>query len=95
MMEWVLDSKYRHLFNQDAFTEQSIVIFEAGESSLIDAMNRIVAAHPGTKLSSLPQHLASGRIIELSIRGDAASVPAAMREMQREVQELGYKFDVK
>ena len=95
MMEWVLDSKYRTLFNRVAFAEEIIVIFEAGESNLIDAMNRIVAGYPDTKLSSLPQHLASGRIIELSIRGDPASVPIAMRQMQNEVRDLGYKFDVK
>ena len=41
-MQWVLDNKYSHLFNQVAFAEEIIVIEEAGESHLIDAMNRIV-----------------------------------------------------
>ena len=95
MLEWVLDTKYRQLFNRVAFAEEIIVIYEAGESNLIDAMNRIVAGFPGTKLSSLPQHLPSGRIIELSIRGDPAAVPAAMGQMKNEVSSLGYKFDVK
>ena len=95
MMAWVLESKYRHLFDQVAFAEEIIVIHEAGESKLIDAMNRIVADFPGTKLSSLPQHLPSGSIIELSIRGDPVAVPIAMRQMQQEVHNLGYKFDVK
>ena len=95
MLEWVLDTKYRQLFNRVAFAEEIIVIYEAGESNLIDAMNRIVAGFPDTKLSSLPQHLPSGRIIELSIRGDPAAVPAAMRQMKNEVSSLGYKFDLK
>ena len=95
MLEWVLDTKYRQLFNRVAFAEEIIVIYEAGESNLIDAMNRIVAGFPDTKLSSLPQHLPSGRIIELSIRGDPTAVPAAMRQMKNEVSSLGYKFDLK
>ena len=95
MMEWVLDSKYQHLFNRVTFAEEIIVIHEAGESNLIDAMNRIVAAYPNTKLSSLPQHLQSGRIIELSIRGDPVDVSIAMQQMKNEVGSLGYKFDVK
>ena len=95
MMAWVLDSKYQHLFNRVAFSEEIIVIHEAGESNLIDAMNRIVVDFPSTKLSSLPQHLPSGRIIELSIRGDPAAVPIAMAQMKKDVNDLGFRFDVK
>ena len=95
MMEWVLTTKYQHLFKRVAFAEEIIVIQEAGESNLIDAMNRIVAGFPSTKLSSLPQHLPSGRIIELSIRGDPAAVPLAMQQMKNEVNGLGYKFVAK
>ena len=95
MMEWVLDSKYAHLFNRVASAEEIIVIHDAGESHLIDAMNRIVAGFPNTKLSSLPQHLPDGRIIELSIRGDPAEVPIAMAQMKSEVNSLGFRFDEK
>ena len=95
MMEWVLDTRYRHLFNQVPFAEEIIVIHDAGESHLIDAMNRIVRDFPTTKLSSLPQHLPEGRIIELSIRGDPQAVPAAMRQMKAEVDRLGFRVDVK
>ncbi len=95
MMEWVLENKYRPLFNQVAFAEEIIVIHGAGESRLIDAMNRIVSGFPTTKLSSLPQHLPSGHIIELSIRGDPLAVPVAMQQMKEEVHQLGLRFDAK
>lgn len=95
MLEWVLDSKYQHLFNRSAFAEEIIVIHDAGESSLIDAMNDVVARYPSIKLSSLPQHLQSGRIIELSIRGDPATVPIAMQQIKNQVSNLGYRFDLK
>jgi len=95
MMEWVLDTRYAHLFNQVSFAEEIIVIHAAGESNLIDAMNRIVSGFPTTKLSSLPQHRPAGNIIELSIRGDPQAVPVAMRQMKAEVDRLGFRFDVK
>ncbi len=98
MMAWVLDTKYAHLFDQTPFAEEIIVITRAGESDLLNAMNQIVARYPTTKLSSLPQNLATapgGRLIELSIRGDPAAVPGAMQEMKQEVHKLGFDFSVK
>ena len=95
MMEWVLETNYRHLFHQTPFAEEIIVVREAGESHLIDAMERIVTGFPTTKLSSLPQHLPHGRIIELSIRGDPNAVPFAMAQLKTEVHNLGFHFDVK
>ncbi len=95
MMEWVLETRYAHLFHQQPFAEEIIVIHDAGESHLIDAMNRIVTGYPTTKLSSLPQHLPNGRIIELSIRGDPAAVPVAMQQMKDEVHNLGFRFELK
>ena len=98
MMAWVLDTKYSALFNQTPFAEEIIIIERAGESDLIDAMNRIVVNYPTTKLSSLPQFLegaAGGHMIEFSIRGDPAVVPVAMGEMKREVERLGFTFQPK
>jgi molybdopterin-biosynthesis enzyme MoeA-like protein len=95
MMAWVLDTRYAALFNQVAFAEEIIVIERAGESDLIDAMNRIVRKYPTAKLSSLPQFVPSasgGRIIELSIRGDPLAVPLAMGEIQQEITHLGFEF---
>ena len=38
MVEWVLDTHYRHLHNTHALKEESIFVFEAGESMLSDLM---------------------------------------------------------
>src|SRR3954463_2442017 len=38
MSEWVLDQKYKHLFDRDRWSEASILVYEAGESQLIAAM---------------------------------------------------------
>lgn len=95
MMAWVLDTRYAYLFNQVLAAEEIIVIKEAGESHLIDMMDRIVANYPDIKLSSLPQFVGSGRIIEFSLRGNPASVPRAMAEMKAHVHDLGFEFEIK
>ena len=34
MVEWVLDTRYRHIFDRDRWSEESILVFEAGESTM-------------------------------------------------------------
>ena len=41
MIEWVLDSRYRHLFDSERWAEASIIVYEAGESMLIPAMETV------------------------------------------------------
>ncbi len=96
MAEWVLDTRYASHFHQVPFAEEIIIIPDAGESTLVDAMEQVVRNYPGIKLSSLPQHLAgNGRLIELSIRGEPTSVPTAMADIQREIVRLGFTFHPK
>jgi molybdopterin-biosynthesis enzyme MoeA-like protein len=95
MMEWVLDTHYAHLFHQVASSEEIIVVHQAGESDLLDAMNKVLSDFSQVKLSSLPQFVPDGRIIELSIRGAPSQVPDAMRYFKGEVVRLGYRFDEK
>lgn len=95
MMEWVLETRYAHLFHQTPSAEEIIIVKNAGESDLLEVMNRIVADYPDLKLSSLPQFAQFGRIIELSVRGNPASVPRAMQEMKTSIDALGFAFDVK
>jgi molybdopterin-biosynthesis enzyme MoeA-like protein len=93
MMEWVLDTHYAHLFHKVASSEESIIVHQAGESDLLDAMNAVLRDFALVKLSSLPQFVANGRIIELSIRGEPSQVAGAMQYFKGEVVQLGYRFD--
>jgi molybdopterin-biosynthesis enzyme MoeA-like protein len=95
MMEWVLDTRYAHLFHRTPSAEEIIVVENASESELLDLMNRIVANYPDLKLSSLPQFVPGGRIIELSVRGNPHSVPRAMAEIKTDVRALGFHFEEK
>lgn len=100
MMEWVLDREYSQAFHLANEAEEIIIIRDAGESTLIDMMERIVLKYPDVKLSSLPQHVPDGqggvrRLIEFSLRGNPAKVPAAMSEAKTNVHSLGFEFTVK
>jgi len=94
MTEWVLDTKYRDLFNRDKWAEKSILVFGAGESQLIPAMRAVEAGFGGIKVFSLPSMGPDGsRIhVELGVRGDPAQVEPAMAELRRLVREAGFPY---
>jgi molybdopterin-biosynthesis enzyme MoeA-like protein len=81
MMEWVLDTHYAHLFNQHPIFESSILVMDAGESTLLDFMNIMTAKYPSLKLFSLPK-LDQRRTIELGMKGEKTLVDEAMQEIK-------------
>ena len=93
MMEWVLDTIYPQLHHPKPRAEQGIVILDAPESELIDAMNAVLTSYADIKVSSLPQFTPAGRLIDLSVRGDPAQVAEALAYLQAEVARLGYRFN--
>ena len=94
MVEWVLDTRYRHLFDRDRWSEESILVFEAGESQLIPAMQAVGAAYAGVKVFSLPSMGDDGsrRHVELGVRGDPAQVRSAAEALRDAVSEAGFPF---
>lgn len=94
MVEWVLDERYRHLHNTHALKEESIFVFEAGESMLSDLMYGIEAKWKNLKLFSLPSMGMDGRRghIELGVRGDPLEVAEAMREIRADIERRGHPF---
>jgi molybdopterin-biosynthesis enzyme MoeA-like protein len=91
MMAWVLDTHYAEHFHQQPLVESSILVMDAGESQLIDLMNRIVAAYPDCKLFSLPK-LDTRRTIELGLKGPVAAVEAGMCEICQAVTTAGFAW---
>ena len=94
MVEWVLDSKYQERFDSQKWKEQSMLVFEAGESQLIPAMKAVEAAFKDIKVFSLPSMGADGsRIhVELGVRGAPAQVEPAMEELRRLVRAAGFPY---
>jgi molybdopterin-biosynthesis enzyme MoeA-like protein len=94
MVEWVLDTKYAKLFNQDRWSEASILVYQAGESQLIPAMKTVEEGFKRIKVFSLPSMGQDGsRIhVELGVRGDPAQVEPAMDTLRRLVRDAGFPY---
>ncbi len=94
MVEWLLDTKYEQLFNRDRWAEQSILVYEAGESQLIFAMKETEAGFKGIKVFSLPSMGQDGsRIhVELGVRGAPAEVGPAMERLRQLVRDAGFPY---
>lgn len=94
MVEWVLDTHYRHLHDTQPLKEASILVFEAGESMLIDLMLAIEAKWKKLKVFSLPTMGRDGSRghIELGVRGDPAEVAAAIDEIRADILRRGHPF---
>ena len=91
MLEWVLDHRYAHLHHQQAHAEQSILVFDAGESQLLDLMQDIVSRFPQAKLFCLPQ-LDKRRTIELGLKGEPTHVAQAMAVICSYITTAGYEW---
>lgn len=97
MVEWVLDTHYRHLHHQEDYVEQAITIWEAYEGGLIDLMERMTTGYPDAMLFSLPTVADEGerRSVELGMKGCAADVAAAMAEIKAEISARGLAWQDK
>jgi molybdopterin-biosynthesis enzyme MoeA-like protein len=94
MVEWVLDNRYRALFDSEKWAEAAILVYEAGESQLIPAMQAVEGAFKGVKVFSLPSMGQDGsRIhVELGVRGEPAQVPGAMEALRQQVKAAGFPY---
>jgi molybdopterin-biosynthesis enzyme MoeA-like protein len=94
MVEWVLDTRYRNLFDRDRWSEESIVVYGAGESQLIPAMEAVGALYAGVKVFSLPSMGEDGsrRHVELGVRGDPQQVKQAAEALRQSVRAAGFPF---
>ena len=92
MVEWVLDTRYRARFDAQRWKEASILVYEAGESQLIAAMQAVEAAYKGIKAFSLPSMGDAGsRIhVELGVRGDPLQVKDAIEALRLAVKQAGF-----
>src|SRR2546423_4262563 len=92
MVESVLDTRYRERFGSGKWAEASVLVFEAGESQLIPAMQAVERSFAGIKVFSLPSMGADGsRIhVELGVPGHPAQVGAAMEALRAQVSAAGF-----
>jgi molybdopterin-biosynthesis enzyme MoeA-like protein len=79
MIEWVLDTHYRYLFQSAPWIEQSVIVYGAMEATLTPLMQEIERDYAGIKVFSLPSvdHPQYGRHIELGVKGEPNRVAPA------------------
>ena len=94
MAEWVLDTHYSAHFRRVAHVEQSVILFDAMESTLTPLMERLEARHPGIKVFSLPSvdHPQWGRHIELGVKGAPDAVQAAYADLMAGLQGFALRM---
>lgn len=96
MLDWVLDTRYRALFDSQRWNEASVIVYGLAESTITPLMEEVNARYPGLKSFSLPSMGEGGtrRHIELGVRGSPAQVEPAMERLRRGVAELGGTLDI-
>ena len=94
MIEWVLDTHYRHLFHLDAMADRSLRVFELAESVVTPLLEAIEAEFPGIKVYSLPSVGDDGqrRHIELGVKGAERLAETAFQRLRLGVTALGAEF---
>ena len=95
MVQWILDTHYRHLFHLGEQIDRSLRIFDTAESVVTPLLEAIEAAFAGVKVYSLPSVGESGerRHIELGVKGVGAVVEEAYESLVEGVIELGSEFE--
>jgi molybdopterin-biosynthesis enzyme MoeA-like protein len=90
MVEWVLDTHYRHLFRTGAWLERSVIVFGAMESTLTPLMEDLEQQY-AIKVFSLPSvdHPQWGRHIELGVKGDPERVTVSFDALLAGLNRMG------
>jgi len=91
MIEWVLDSKYKHFHQLSHTQELSVIVYGAMEAALTPHMIAIEEAFPGIKVFSLPSvdHPVHGKHIELGVKGAKPLVDQAYLALKQRMVDFG------
>ena len=94
MIEWVLDTNYRHWFSAGTWQERSVIILGAMEGTLTPVMQRVEATHPQVKVFSLPSvdHPQYGAHIDLGVKGAPEAVAPAYADLRRWLEPFGLRY---
>lgn len=90
MLEWVLDTKYTHLFHKNEQRECSVIVFGAFEASLTPLMNDIETRFRDVKVFSLPSvgDATQPAHIELGVKGPIKHVDLAFGVLLDALEQL-------
>ena len=96
MMEWCLDTHYKHLFHANNYIEKSFIVGGAMEAIFTPLMEQIEAEFPLIRVFSLPsvgdpskEGIRSKRHIELGVKGPVEIVDISLAKLRSGVEALG------
>jgi molybdopterin-biosynthesis enzyme MoeA-like protein len=92
MIEWVLETHYRDVFNTDTEAERGMIVRGLNEGTLTPLMEAVEQAFSGVKVYSLPRIDPEQRFryeIDLGVKGAEVLLAAAFSQLQAGVRELG------
>jgi len=89
MMEWTLDTRYRHLHHNVTRVEHSFLVFSLPESRITPALEHLEKEWPGVKAFSLPSLGAGQPHIDLGVKGEPAAAAEALAYLRAEVLRVG------
>ncbi|MCW3479136.1 molybdopterin-binding protein [Neisseriaceae bacterium JH1-16] len=92
MIEWVLDTRYPQLRNEQPDVERSFKAIGAREGDLIDLMQDFVTRYPTLRFSSLPSFARADvpGHIEFGFSGAPDLVDIALGELRKALETRGY-----
>lgn len=91
MIEWVLDTQFKHLHASQVQAERSVIVFGQMEATLTPLMEAIEAEFDGVRVFSLPSvdHPQWGRHIELGVKAVPDRVDAAYQRLRQGLAAAG------
>ena len=90
MMEWTLDTRYRHLHHRTTRIEHSFLAFNLPESRITPALEALESQWPGVKAFSLPSMGDKGHPhIDLGVKGEPQAAAEALAYLRAEVERAG------
>lgn len=93
MMEWTLDTRYRHLHHRTTRVEHSFLAFNLPESRITPALEELERKWPGVKAFSLPSMGDKGHPhIDLGVKGEPSAAAEALAYLRAEVERAGGKL---
>ncbi|MCK5809989.1 MAG: competence/damage-inducible protein A [Cocleimonas sp.] len=93
MIQWVLDTNYKHLFSSNPDIEVRWDLHEVGESDLMPTMTNLLDSFPGVGLSSLPSGAKQGWLIDFGLKGQRNKVEEAATWFEAQLQSLCVNYD--
>lgn len=93
MIQWVLDTKYKHLFSDDPDIEIRWDLLEVGESDLMSTMTTLLSSFPEVGLSSLPSVANHGWRIDFGLKGQRKKVEEAAKWFETQLQSLQVNYE--